>query len=114
MRQAIVAVVLFSLLPAGCNREPPVPATHNYDLFGGRYFVDIETVGSFSMSNNVTNRQEGDKSVQLAEYKWQGHSLRLDNGKLTFDGKDYGSLKDGDRVRVDKDGRLSINGTQQP
>src|SRR5689334_16713156 len=108
MHRAFVAVAFLCVLLAGCNREPPVPATHSYDLVGGRYFVDIETVGSFGMSNNVKNGEEGGERVELAEYKWGANALRLDRGKLTFNGKDYGALKEGDHVRVDKDGRLFI------
>jgi hypothetical protein len=114
MYRTIVAVAFLSWLLTGCNREPPVPATHSYDLFGGRFFVDIETVGSFSISNNVKNGEQGGEKWELAEYKWGENTLRLDMGKLTFNGKDYGTLKQGDRVRVDKDNRLYINGAPQP
>ncbi len=114
MYRAFVAVAFVSLLLAGCPREPPVPATHSYDLFGGKYFVDIETVGSFSISNTVRNGEQDGEKVERAEYGWGGHALKIDQGRLTFDGKDCGTLKEGDRVRVDKDGRLSVNGARQP
>lgn len=68
----------------------------------------------FVENTGTTPRQRASDSSLGAEYKWQGNTLRLDKGKLTFNGKDYSTLKEGDRFRVDKDGDLFINGKQQP
>lgn len=116
MQRFFVVVLVLSLLLIGCNRrQSQVPATHSYNLFGDRYFVDIETVGSFHVSSFVENREEGGQTVkELAEYTWGNNKLRIDMGKLTFNGKDCGTLARGDRVRVDKDGKLYVNGTRHP
>ena len=46
MRRPPVVVAFLCVLAAGCNREPPVPATHSYDHFGGRYFLVETATGS--------------------------------------------------------------------
>ena len=106
---------LLSVLLTGCNQQSQMPATHNIDLFGGRYFLEIETVGSFSFSSRVENRASGTETVvQLAEYEWGGNKLKIDMGTLTFNGKECGTLEPGDHVRVDKNGLLTVNGKQRP
>jgi hypothetical protein len=90
-----------------------MPVTHKADLFG--YFLEIETMGSYSISQRVDNRASGTETVvQLAEYEWGGNKLKIDKGMLTFNGKERGKLEQGDRVRVDKEGQLSVNGKERP
>jgi hypothetical protein len=51
------------------------------------------------------------QTVQLAEFEWAGgNKLTIDKGKLAFNGKEYGALNVGDRVRVDRAGQLTVNG----
>lgn len=106
----VVSLLAISCL-AGCGQEQPVPMTNSFNLFGDRYYVDIESVGSTHVTSYVDNRVDGDKQVkEFAEYKWNGNTLRLDMGKVTYNDKEYGTVKQGDRVRVDKDGQLFVNG----
>lgn len=115
MRRCTAAGLLGVFLLVGCGQQQPVPITNSYSLFGDRYFVDIESEGSTQVTSHVDNRVEGDKQVkEFAEYKWKGNTLRLDMGKLTFNSKEYGAVKQGDRIRVDKEGRLFVNGEAKP
>jgi hypothetical protein len=92
-----------------------MPGHHSIDLFGGRYFLDIETEGSLDLSSRVDHRASGAETiVQLAEYGWGENKLKIDKGSLTFNGKEYGTLQPGDRVHIDKNGLLSINEKHQP
>ena len=47
-------------------------------------------------------------------FKWSSGSLSLEviDGEVIFNGKKYGALKPGDRVRVTNDGTLLINGVK--
>ena len=112
---AMAFVVL--LVMSGCRQEQPPerkPLTNTHKLFGDRFIVDIETVGSSSIESYVKNEEEGGKKTEFADLKWGGNALKIDNGKLTFNDKDCGMLKQGDRIRVDKDSQLYINGMKHP
>lgn len=132
MQRRLLTFVFCLMISTGCNQQPQanlpqvpanpvqvnpqqVPVTHKADLFGGRYFLEIETVGSSSLSHHVDHRGQGTEAVvQLAVYEWGGNKLKIDKGTLTFNGNESGLLQPGDRVRVDKNGDLSVNGKQRP
>ena len=39
----------------------------------------------------------------------------IKDGRLTVNGKDHGAVKSGDKVRVDEDGNVTVNGeARQP
>jgi hypothetical protein len=106
--------IFLAAIMAGCKPEPPAPATHTSDLFGGRYFLEVETVGSSDFNSTINNQRSGNEpTVELAKFAWKGNTLTIDMGKLTFNGKSLGTLKEGDRVRVDRDGRLTVNGQKR-
>jgi hypothetical protein len=115
MQKSLSLIPLLAALAAGCVQPAQPPANHNYDLFGGRYFVEIEASGSFNIKNHVENVAEGADSVkEVAEYEWGPNKLRIEHGVLIFNGKSHGPLEKGDRVHVDKDGHLTVNGKPRP
>ncbi len=42
------------------------------------------------------------------------YTIKELDGNLTINGKDYGSVKKGDQVRIDKAGNVSVNGAPRP
>lgn len=111
---AMAFVVL--LVVSGCRQEQPPekkppeekPLTNTHKLFGDRFIVDIETVGASSIKSYENNEEVGGQKTEFAELKWGGNTLKIDNGKLTFNDNE------GDRIRVDKDSQLYINGKKHP
>jgi hypothetical protein len=115
MKRLLAAACVLSVLLMGCSQQPQIPAIHKHDLFGGRYSVEIETVGSFIIASSIESREVGgEKVAELAELKWGNNKLKIDKGKLSFNDKDCGTLQPGDSVRVDKDGQMYVNGKQRP
>ena len=106
MNRLLSLSILLIVFVIGCNKQPDIPAVHKYDPFG--FIVEIETVGSYSVAIHDNAAKE------LAEYSWGSNKLRIEQGKLTFNAKDLGVLEKGDRVRVDKDSQLFVNGKQRP
>ena len=41
------------------------------------------------------------------------YTIKELDGNLTINGKDYGKVKTGDKVHIDKAGNVSVNGTQR-
>ena len=41
----------------------------------------------------------------------QFHTIKEYNGKLTINGRDFGNVKAGDTVRIDKSDKIFVNGT---
>lgn len=113
MPRISAVAILFVLLFVGCGQVAAVPAIHKYEPFG-RYVVEIESVGSYSFKTSLVNRQSGDEVTQLAEYAWGNNTIKLDNGKLTFNGQECGTLEDKDLIKVDAKGRLTVNGKERP
>jgi hypothetical protein len=87
MRFTIRDVILaFALLAAGCGSKPPIVI---YEVRGGGSAnVGQESTASSNVGNN---------------------HLELQKGKLTVNGKQYGLLKNGDRVVVEEDGTVKVN-----
>lgn len=100
------------LLFAGCGGgSPPSRSYAKHDLAGGRYFIDCEDTGDgSSLSFNSTS--EGTVvTKELYEFSWGGtHQLRVEDGKLTIDGTDRGTLEPGDRITIKASGDVLVNG----
>lgn len=112
-RTCTVALLWFCFVGCGRIQISNVPSTHKYEPFG-KYVIEIETVGSTGFKTSVFSSQSGDEVTQRAEYEWEGNSLKLDNGKLTFNGQDCGTLEDKDQIQVDAKGKLTVNGKPRP
>jgi hypothetical protein len=115
MYRLLPASSILVLFICGCNQQAQVPILHKHNLFHGRYLLEIETVGPLNVSSHMDHRKEGAETIaDLSEYEWGGNKLKIDKGVLTFNGKERGTLQAGDRVFIDKNGELSVNGKQRP
>jgi hypothetical protein len=93
----LVGVVM--LLGPGCDKgsstgPPTVPAQYSWE-------VRSET-GQFAYGGGNSGSIQVDKG-----------SLEVRDGKVTANGKDGGTLKPGDKVVLDKDGKLFVNGEER-
>ena len=129
MKRTLTIAFLFVLVTS-CNNQPAVPPPavqkekpavpppavlkEKYKLFGGKYIVEIETVGAVNVSTRVINETEDGKDRQSAEIKWNDNKMTIEQAKLCFNEQECGSLDPGDRIFVDKNGKLSVNGKQRP
>jgi hypothetical protein len=102
------AVILISAglvaLALGCSRSPPTPATPTPATPAASYSYDVrdDGVASAGMAEDV-NATAGK------------NRLEIHGGRLTANGKSYGSLKNGDAVLLNADGQLFVNGqNRQP
>jgi hypothetical protein len=117
MKELSAVALIFSFLFFGCTQRPEPPTTRQHDLFNGRYSVEIEMarVPASSSSRTVQNGVvDGRKVAELAEIIWGDNKLRIVDGQLSFNGRKYGKVRHGDRIRVDKDGRLYVGGRERP
>ncbi len=108
----VLAYFIVCMLLAGCGAgSPPARTYAKYDLAGGRYFLDCEDTGSGS-SLKFTSTSEGTVVTrELYEFSWgDTHRLRIEDGKLTVDGADRGTLAPGDRLTITASGDLLVNG----
>jgi len=85
-----------ALFTAGCGSRsfPPGPAASvSYEVRGeGSVTKGTTETGSFMVAKN---------------------SLELYGGRITANGKSYGSFKTGDAVLLDEQGRLFVNGAER-
>jgi hypothetical protein len=84
------------LLSSGCTRP-----TANAPLPGYQYEVKGE-----DGSSNKGMAEELDVTAGK-------NRLQIKDGKVTANGKAFGSVKRGDSVLLDRDGKLSVNGEQR-
>jgi hypothetical protein len=47
MKRLLVRAFVLPVLLLGCRQQPPTPAIHTYEVFKRRYFLAIETMGSY-------------------------------------------------------------------
>jgi hypothetical protein len=96
MRSETTAVVVAAILAAaGCKptpQEPAQPASRE---------VTYEIRGA---STRATGQSENFR-VQA-----EPNNVSLSNGELTVNSKSFGSVEPGDKILVEGDGRVSING----
>jgi hypothetical protein len=102
MSRTIVAMLMgLVMMPGlGCDKgpstaPPAVPAQYSWE-------VRSET-GQFAYGGGNSGSIQVDKG-----------SLEVRDGKVTANGKDGGTLKPGDKVVLDKDGKLFVNGEERP
>lgn len=114
IRHVLVYSVVCVLL-AGCGGgSPPSRSYANYDLAGGRYFIDCEDTGVGSSLKFKSTSEGTAVTKELYEFSWGGtHQLRIEDGKLTVDGTERGMLEPGDRITIKASGQLLVNGSKR-
>jgi len=111
-RLMIVASMVALAVISGCNSK----SAHNsarYNFDGGRYLIEVETDGP---TDTVVNSQFADhgKGKELVEINWgESMELRIEEGKLTVNGKDRGTLAKGDRIKINSAGKVLVNSTER-
>jgi hypothetical protein len=114
-RSAVVAGLAAALL-AGCgSQSKPVPMSAHYNFDSGRYRIEVVTEGPTGSSINSHFTDDGRGTVDELVEITHGDSLklRIENGKLTVNGKDRGALAKGDRIKVDAAGRVLVNDVER-
>ncbi len=100
---------------AGCNSKPTAPAidTSRTSVFGGKYEFEVERIeGTTALKSSRTDDGAG-KVEELIDYEIGPHRIKVVNGALTLNGKDYGRLEAGDKVRFTAAGKLYVNGVER-
>jgi len=116
-RRAVVFTVL-CFLSVGCGRVTPPAAPPRtfakHDLNGGRYVIECEdTGGGSSLSFRSASDGKG-VTGEVYDFAWGGsRRLRIEDGKLTVDGADRGTLQPGDRITITVDGQVLVNGSNR-
>jgi hypothetical protein len=101
----VAAAICFISALGGCGRSTPTTDTFPSWAKGTVDGVSCEVRGE---RNSSSLMGEG-----FHEFTAGKNKLRLQGGRITSDGKDYGEVKAGDSVIVEPDGTVFVNGTKR-
>ena len=75
-----------------------------------------QQVAPVPASQEILRGIDGTKKTNNLGFTFFGdkYTIKELDGNLTINGKDYGKVKTGDKVRIDKSGHVSVNGTLRP
>ena len=102
------------LLLAGCAPSNTAPPSYVKHTLGDRYYVEVEnTQGGSSLTFN--SKGSGTKvDDEHYELTWgSDKSLKIDNGQLQVDSIKYGKVEPKDRIVIQADGKVLINGSER-
>jgi hypothetical protein len=107
---AVLGLVALPLLAVGCGSSGP-PAKNDLTAQGIHYDLPIREDPADPM--HVAN--EFLKACTPTGVKWSNgkHTLDVDGSAVTLDGRKYGPVKAGDRVKLTADGVLYVNDFQR-
>lgn len=99
MRKVLIAVAILLTSVAGCSR-------------------DARPTAKIALPPSITvDYLDGAKAIVPIDRDDIGHitspTFRVKGGELQVEGKSYGPVKNGDKVRIEKSGRVLINGEQR-
>ena len=101
---------IFGIVAFACRPAPPNWA--RYDI-GGMYHFEIERVGNFDTSVKFEFKSEGAEQREFVEIVSDGKTIRIENGKLSVNGKDAGRVQKKDRIMIKRDGAVLVNGKKR-
>ena len=104
--QAVLLAIVMTLL--GCNGDDDTSTASNLE---GMASIGIDGVTILFPTSFGHKDLRGENDVRTLT--WSEHTVELDHGKLTFDGKVYGIVKTGEVVALAEDGTVSIDGASQ-
>jgi hypothetical protein len=108
-RIIVVAVAVLLSVLAGCNRPSSGPTPTGAGPSWAKGTVDgvsCEVRGQGGESSSFVG--EGYQEFTAGKNK-----LRVQGGRVTANGKEYGPVKSGDSVLLDADGTVTINGEKR-
>ena len=92
---SIIGVLLFAAI-FGCSKSEP-------EIIVNGPLVTIELPKGGSIQTSLT-----DFTGNVDGYK-----INVRAGQLTVNGKDYGSVKAGDRAKIEDSGKVTVNGEER-
>jgi hypothetical protein len=111
--QAVMAL-LFWVLPA-CGpavKRQAVSTRHVVD--GGRYIIELQGASGGSEMKIYSHSKGKAVTEERHELTWGPNgSLKIDNGRLTLNGKPHGALEPGDKIYIRSDGSVLVNGAER-
>ena len=124
VRKTIVLFVIAAAFPAyGAEPQPGTflyrrampPVVYHFIVYGGRYYVEVETPapGIASFNNPLTDDGKGKAEEPFEFTSGSSGKVRIEGGKLTVDGKDRGTVASGDRIKVTTRGKVLVNDTER-
>jgi hypothetical protein len=103
----ILLAILLAGHPLGCGRSfdpPPKPLSQRQPLYS------LEVRHESGITNQAWLKEERD-DVTLGGFRVQVVNVAYAVDELLINGKNYGRLGEGDRVLIERDGQVLINGT---
>jgi hypothetical protein len=117
-RFRLALAMIAGLLATACGK--PAPEVDPWDRIstgGIRYEIAARAPGGGPTPSGSDLSVASDllKGVTGNGFKWSAGSLSLEvaDGEITFNGKKCGPVKEGDTVRVTRDGTLFVNGDER-
>lgn len=100
----ILMAILLSGLPVGCagnfsENLPPKPPEEQLPIYS------LEVRLESGITSEARLREEKD-DVTLS-----GFRVQVEDEQITINGKKYGRLRPGDKVLIERDGQVLVNGT---
>ena len=102
------ATLCIAILAVGCSKPTPVPSSRP----AGTATADIPTAKVTVKAENTETTTDslpinGTHSWELGDFK-----AKVQGGRLTSEGKDYGAIGDGDEILI-QPGRVTVNGNER-
>jgi hypothetical protein len=105
-------IVTYAVIVAGCGNWHP--STQTIKCEGITLEIPFQTNLSSGPIESSVNT-DGTKETHTG-FIFTGETITIQNldGNLTINGKRHGTVTAGDKVRVDKSGQVSVNGSARP
>lgn len=119
MKSQIRKIVLIACAAtlAGCGFEVFKPSSMSMESNGITYDMPFQKqVAPSPPSGESVANADGTTVTRNFGFTYYGDTIKIKelDGNLTINGKDYGKVKTGDKVRIDKSGNVTVNGTPRP
>lgn len=108
--QQLIIIACVAIL-AGCGLGP---TTMGLESNGITYEMPAQKqIKPVPASREILRGIDGTSKTNNLGFTFFGDSITLKecDGKLTINDKEYGAVKAGDKVRIDKSGAVTVNGT---
>ena len=110
------AIALLATVPFGCKQKSvPVYGGDNFAAAERDYDLPMKIVDPFDVNDGVRRATEFLKATTPHGIKWSDGNLNIEvfDGAVTLNGKKYGLVKPGDKVKLTLKGSLFVNGVER-